>query len=183
MSKIEVSPVFAAGINSRVFAYLDGGRGDQAGYNLSHTVPMLAGGLGGNYPYYYTWLRLMKGTPPATPTSTDVLARNSDTLVEWVSTNNNIGPYVVTNSNPILLGTWFAGASQSGTATWFWWYTKQHATNYNEVNNYPFYHEVIGTVGGLGSGTDLELAYPNIVAGNAYRIQNLQVSFPTSWTY
>lgn len=178
MSIIEVSPEFANGINSRVFTQGLGAMNGTLPY--PHWTPVLATDWAGSA--RITSFRLMKGTPITVPNSANVLARNSDTLVEW---NNYYTQWTTTvNTNPVIINTPYTAATQSGTATWMWWFVKTWSGGYVSQNNAnAFIHEAVGTVGGAGSGADVELTYPNIVSGVSYRILNLRLQLPTSWTY
>jgi hypothetical protein len=44
-------------------------------------------------------------------------------------------------------------------------------------------HGIIGTVGAVGSGADLEMTDPNMVAGQPYNITSLKIQIPSSWSY
>jgi hypothetical protein len=126
----------------------------------------------------------MKGTVPtdfSTLTTYDV--RSTDILVEWkeiASSNESIArheiyPYVLRTTNPIVIGTASVSAVASGTATWFW--------GLAFLTNANIYQQFIGTIGTLGSGSDLEISNTSIVGGNQYRINNLRWQLPTSYTY
>ncbi len=128
-------------------------------------------------------MRIMKGAIPTSFSEIpNDLARYSDCLVDWFILNNP--DYSSTSkiqfeasSNPVKLFTEFEPARLSGTATWFWfisWYDRSAIDTYSS-----FY----GTVGLPGSGADLIVGNTNIVQNTQYRISELLINIPSSWTY
>lgn len=106
-------------------------------------------------------------------------SRSADVLLTFVSGINQIFQYTVNvTSNPAVINTAYTTASASGTATWFRWYTAYAGTSPTSV-----VQQIIGTVGATGSGADLEIPTTALVSGTAYRIQNLRIQFPSSWSY
>lgn len=131
-------------------------------------------------------LYLMKGTIPASATSVStVSARSSDVLVPFSSGVDAPGDFITSqvNVNPAVISTQYKSATGSGVATWFWIAVSGTAANGFADMNAPIYHQVIGTVGATGSGSDLEIPNTSIVAGTSYRVMNFRIQFPTSWTY
>jgi hypothetical protein len=134
-------------------------------------------------------LAIMRGAVPIDfSTLTSFSARSADALVVYDATgftgggtNNFIGAQDVVN--PIIVTTLYRNCTQAGTATWFWWFTT-NLSGFNVFNNaqLPF-NQIVGTVGSTGSGADLEYPSANFVLGEQYRIFNLRIQFPTSWTY
>lgn len=125
---------------------------------------------------------IYQGTVPTdfsgltTPTS-----RSADLLVQWDSTNsNNFSMSINVTVNPAIINSAYQVATASGTATWFRWYTRVSDGGF--VTPYVA-TQIIGTVGATGSGADLEIPSTAIVSGRAYRIQNLRILFPSSWSY
>jgi hypothetical protein len=128
----------------------------------------------------------MKGTVPTDFSAlTNYTVRSTDILVEWreIATGysstsiHEIYPYVQRTTNPIVIGTASVGAVASGTATWFW------GLAFIANASAGIYQQFIGTIGTLGSGSDLEISNTSIVSGNQYRINNLRWQLPTSYTY
>ena len=148
----------------------------------SSSCPLLAtnGGDGsGNraVPQIY----LMKGVMPSDfSTLTSYSVRSSDVLVTYDSGTSDI--IIPATKNPLVITTNLVTATASGTATWFWWAVRQN--NYPGVLTVtaPIVHQIIGNVGLVGSGSDLEIADVNIIAGFPYRIANLGFRFPATWT-
>jgi hypothetical protein len=85
--------------------------------------------------------------------------------------------------NPAVISTQYVAASASGTATWFWWIVPPTLGSGNRDTAATPIHQIIGTVGATGTGSDLELVSTTITAGEQYRILNLRILFPTTWTY
>lgn len=130
-------------------------------------------------------IALMKGTPPVSTTSQSIINdRAADILCRFMAGSNNAGDFVTSqvNVNPAIISTQYAAATASGTATWFWWYVAQVPSG-AVSNTAVLNHQIIGTVGGIGSGADLEMASTSIILGEQYRIANLRLQFPTTWTY
>ena len=134
----------------------------------------------GSFPYETTGaakLVLMKGTVPTDFTGlTSSSSRSSDVLVTW-TVQSTAGSWVSGGDNSIYLeSTDLASASQSGTATWLWWY--------NPYSNIAIHHQAVFTVGELGSGSDYELANIGIVGGKGYKLVNgPRLSLATEYTY
>ena len=99
-------------------------------------------------------LRLMKGTVPANfSTLTNSSSRSSDILASWDSSAFNWGVADAVSS----LNTEYAVASQSGTATWFWWYQPKTTNAGSDI-----VWQIVGTVG--TTGTDLVLSNTTVVS-------------------
>ncbi len=116
-------------------------------------------------------LTIMKGTIPSNFSG---FANSSSYASDVLITYTNAEITTVSTSNPTTTFTISKGASLSGTATWFW-----AASIYNGA----LFNQFIGTVGVTGSGADLEINDVNVVSGNGYRVLNLKIQIPTSWTY
>ena len=128
----------------------------------------------------YARFVLMKGTVPTDFSGlTDASgSRSSDRLVTWTVASSS-GSWVNGGDNSIYLqSTNLATASQSGTATWLWWYNQWYASP--EV----ILHQAVFTVGALGSGSDYELANIEILNGKGYKLVNgPRLSLATEYTY
>jgi hypothetical protein len=129
---------------------------------------------------------LMKGAIPVAATATaNINARSSDILVMFGPGGAVAGDFVPAQVgvNPAVISTQYAIASAAGTASWFWWVVPLSlGTGQRDTAATPI-HQIIGTVGTTGSGADLEMVSTTIVSGEQYRIMNLRLQFPTSWTY
>ena len=128
-------------------------------------------------------LVLMKGTVPTDFSGlTLVSSRSSDRLVEW-TVESSAGSWVEGDNNSLYLqSTNLATASQSGTATWLWWYNPYTTTYYQQIEGMS--HQAVFTVGELGSGSDYELANIEILNGKGYKLVNgPRLSLATEYTY
>ena len=128
----------------------------------------------------YARFALMKGTVPTdfSGLTNASSSRSSDKLVTWTVASSS-GSWVNGGDNSInLQSTNLTTASQSGTATWLWWYNQWYASP--EV----ILHQAVFTVGELGSGSDYELANIGIVSGKGYKLVNgPRLSLATEYTY
>lgn len=130
----------------------------------------------------YAKFVLMKGTVPTDFSGlTASTSRSSDRLVVW-NVASGAGSWVEETNSIYLQSTDLATASQSGTATWLWWYNP-FFTNYN-YTTVGISHQAVFTVGELGSGSDYELANVGIVNGKGYKLVNgPRLSLATEYTY
>jgi hypothetical protein len=96
-------------------------------------------------------------------------ARSSDQLVLM---NTNSSSYWTQSGTSVILTTTFTSAYASGVATWFFWY--------NTGVGFP---ALVGTIGALGSGEDLELGNTTINSGAYYRVNQWALSLPVPYTY
>lgn len=171
-------------------------------YTAAGGPGLLPGGGNGAYAYApAVIISLMKGTVPSNfSTLTSWTSRSADVLVSWAIRNdsrnnptfpavNNFSPSSSTvNLNANTLETTYVAASASGTATWFWWVTRDwypyglFSGEPGQYNN-NIYNQIIGTVGTLGGGFDLELPSTTITTGQLLRIVNLRLQFPSTYAY
>ncbi len=141
-------------------------------------------------PANVTKLIVYTGERPDISTITDLAAFESDRLIQfsipaYSSNRANTGLFVETGSNTDYQGfkaicgicPTLTSALNSGIATWFWFgpamttaeaqvFNASYTGNYNNLSGTPF---VTGSVGLLGSGSDLEIADKNIVSGQQYK--------------
>jgi hypothetical protein len=137
-------------------------------------------------------LIIMKGAVPTDFTSiTTFNSRASDNLVIFDATSwdspNGTNDFSVsqTAQNPALMTSLYRTAVASGTATWFMIYTQQKGSGVGQQPSptQAIVNAIIGTVGTVGSGADLEVATTSIVAGQTYRVYNMRLQLPATWTY
>lgn len=164
-----------------------------------------SGGISGAYNDFYgalwfatnSYMGIYKGTQQTTYTL-DNNTRDGDRLIAWNFTQligtgweYNMTPSTInSNNDQVNLKSFYTTASQSGTATWFrivWMNGANAGATFWSTND--IMGAITGTVGPLGSGADLEMAGftnpspVNIVAGQRYKIDNLQLTFPRTFTY
>jgi hypothetical protein len=134
-------------------------------------MPPLAynGNYGGGGAVY-----IMKGAVPSDFTSlTSYNVRASDVLVGFKSINYDFASSSYAN-NVFTMNTALVQATGTGTATWFW------IIQTGGGPNTPF-QQIVGTIGTIGSGADLEISSTSIVTGSPYRISNLVFNMTDSW--
>ena len=132
---------------------------------------------------------IMQGSVPTDfSTLTSVNSRLSDILIRYTVSYSGLpsmGDFATSqfNVNPLNVSTQYRAATASGTATWFWWFAVPTTGGGSSSDSSPLFHQIIGTVGPPLSGADLEIPTTSIVSGEQYRIMNLRIQFPTTWTY
>lgn len=191
MAGIELSAGFMSSlpgrildINSAPTTFAFGGTGGAAAVDAR----LLCKYPDDNNPSCFCAVYIMKGTMPSDfSTLTGYSARSADVLVAFKSTTGQATFSTTTQQgvNPSIITTINVNASAGGTATWFWWMARPIAQNSGSPSNpsNSIVQQIIGSVGSVGSGADLEMANTTIVSGNPYRIRNLKIQFPSSWTY
>jgi hypothetical protein len=137
---------------------------------------------------------IMKGAVPTDLAAlTSISIRQSDILVTFdtangtgFSPNGTTNDFIPSNTstNPIIVNTLYRNATATGTATWFWWVVGRSNGSANGMDLIgPIYNQIAGTVGATGSGADLTLPSTAVVSGQSYRVADMQLQFPTTWTY
>lgn len=185
MAVVEFSAGLMSGLPSRMTSPTTSGTkigpiGNSAGSYVYHLLPIFPYSFyldSAVYPYY-SYLTINKGTVPTDFSGlTATTSRSADVLATYQIHSSNA---FISNSqftpNPVVINSLLSTASASGTASWF----RIYSYFYNVTT--PM-HQVVGTIGASGSGADLEMGDINIVTGRNYRIQNLRIQFPSSWTY
>jgi hypothetical protein len=177
MAKIEFSQGFMSGLPARILKS-NGAGGTDVNNIQSHGLL----GNGGGSPYSAGSFRIFKGTKPTIAfiknTTNARNAYDNDCLLTFED-----GSYDLRNTteaaNPIIIKSIYKLSIKSGIAAWF--YMARTQTGYDEHR--VFNHAIIGDVGLIGSGADLELPDLNIISGNLYRIDNFKINLPSSWIY
>lgn len=134
-------------------------------------------------------LAILKGTVPTNFdfSSGGYNARSSDTLVLFDATQHTsstgVNPFASsqTGVNPMIIKTSYVPAIASGVATWFWWFTTPLNSSNTFNNTIQPYNQLIGTIGVVGSGADMEFPSTAITAGEPYRIYEYKMQIPTEW--
>lgn len=172
MAKIEFSQGFMSGLPARILKNTGVNSGDiqNSGlFSYTNTNPQ-------SYPYF----SIFKGTKPSIATFKTNYASlmTNDCLLKFIHDVNNgpteLSPTVI--SNPIVISSIYKAADKSGDAVWFCLYRRY-------TNNSVQGHAILGNIGLIDTGADLELPDLNIVAGNSYRIDNFKINLPSSWEY
>lgn len=176
MATIDLSTGLMIGLPGRVFDY-------KVQIHVSQIASVSQAGLligGANARVNLSWIRsyisLMQGAVPSDLSSLTVpTSRASDKLIEWSVFEDEFIPSQTT-VNPGIVSTIYKASLVNATATWFRLLTC-------ELQTPTMYHQLIGTVGLIGSGCDLEMESNVLVSGQGYRILNLRLQFPSTWTY
>lgn len=123
-------------------------------------------------------LRIMTGNKPQSvnnlsnsnpPAGTAIIAQ-----ILSLSDSGYFNPTVARwYSDPTSISTIFIECVGSGVATWFW------ICVMNTINGGTVWHNIIGDVGLIGSGSDMEVAETFITAGQFCRIVSLKLKLPT----
>lgn len=133
--------------------------------------------------------------PVTTSFQSDARIDSSNNLCGWYfsasgqSESANLPNQTFDGNNLIwTMTTTYRSARASGTATHFRLLAREAGAPNNgrdifASTYYTVFGQITGTVGLIGSGADLELGNTSIVAGRRYRIQNLQIQFPRTFTY
>jgi hypothetical protein len=185
MASIELSAGMMSGLPARIIRL-----NEDVGSHTPDVGGLLGAKPSGNYfaaaPMGH--FTIMKGAFPTGAIPTTYSGRSADILVEWQCIMNPSGQttnyFSTTNQgvNPALINSIYRAAAASGLATWFMWF--QRITNLaGALSDSLLGNTIIGTVGNTGSGADLEIPDVNVVAGTLYRLRNLQIEFPSQWTY
>lgn len=100
--------------------------------------------------------------------------------------NNSYGsgfssPPSTASGGNLIINTNYVAATATGTATWIAIMSFRNGMGGGGTNLNV--QSVYGNIGGIGSGADLEISSNAIVSGQFYKINNLQIQFPSSWTY
>lgn len=123
---------------------------------------------------------LFSGTIPAQPRL--MTASNFSTALAFWRPNGPGGSEVTTFTPgaTTTCTTTYKAAIATGTASWFayvWYNATPPATGGS------LQQRIIGTVGTIGSGEDLEMVTTSIVSGSQYRVYNLRITLPSTYTY
>ena len=125
-------------------------------------------------------LIIYKGAPETFPSFSDRATRASDVLITFTLPSGT-GSYtdvgLVSQQRRFIFGKHLAqqAAAASGIATWFL-LCRSGTTSLTDKA------AVIGTVGLVGSGSDLEVPTTNIISGDYYTSAGIYMNFPQNWT-
>lgn len=125
-------------------------------------------------------LRIMAGSPPSNVNnlSNSTPPSGSSTIAQVLSLSTS-GLFNPTGNNwyvnPTSISTIFLEATGNGIASWFW------LSAMNSVSGGTVWHNIIGNVGLIGSGADMQVADLFISAGQLCRIVSLKLTLPPSF--
>jgi hypothetical protein len=134
-------------------------------------------------------VRIMSGPRPTDiETLTNASILPAGTSVLWqLGTNNVNTDWAPTGSlaynDPTSISSVFTLVGATGVASWFWILTTDGG--YNQQGGFVFgtsiYFNITGTVGLVGSGSDMEMLNTSLTAGQYLRILNLKIRMPTNF--
>ena len=148
--------------------------------------PLLPAAATGSTPYAAGRIIIMRGTAPTViSTVTSFSSYTSTVLCAFEGSDFTTPTGASYYASPTVLTSNYKAAVASGTATWFIlastaWGTSV-ATSY--LNTATLWHQIVGDVGPVGSGADLEISNVNVTSGQLLRISNLRFSIPTTFTF
>lgn len=124
------------------------------------------------------YIKIMQGTAPSSVSElTKTTDQSANVLVTYTINDTQVfETFTDINSNPVQVTTTYQTASANGTASWFWWVVTEPEINSNIVG-----HQIIGTIGTVGSNSDLEMANTTITSGKYYRISSINLLFPPAY--
>lgn len=176
MASIELSPGYRAILPSKILTYHQ--TGEEGNSYQDHGLL--------SYPYYgfRPYFYIFSGSKQTIQycrnnTNSDNLIKN-DCLIRF--TLEDLGNTTLTGTDFIKFTSLYRQATKSGLATWFCFSRQMNNTD-NTTTITMGAHSIIGDIGLIGSGADLELPDTNIVLGQNYRIDNFKLNIPYSWTY
>lgn len=162
---------------------------DLYGTNLGASFPFLsAGGTYNTQTANMGYFRIMSGTIPTNIETLSTSTPPVGTTVLWqlsASRPSAVASILPTTGNnwytdPTVISTTFTPTIATGVASWFWIFTGQGNWFYQIYPDpTPIYHNVIGTIGTVGSGEDMEMLNTSIVSGQYLRIINFNLKMPT----
>ena len=164
--------------NALHYTFVDGGNWQKhiIAANYSASAATLSGGAAGA-----ALLIIYKGTPETFPTFTDRATRASDALITF-SLPANTGSYTYIGETVAQFQRYIIGkcqtltaASASGLASWFL-LVRAGTTSLTDKG------AMLGTIGLVGTGADLEISSTNIVSGEYYTSAGIYINIPHDWT-
>jgi len=130
-------------------------------------------------------LNFYKGTIASFPAFTSTTTRTSDLLISmsmpagatsWIQVSSSNSVRVQLGVSNVPGGT----ATASGLATWF---LMQNYFSGGTLTDLTIRSALIGTIGTIGSGADMEIYDNNIVSGNSYKSYGFYMNFPYDMTF
>ena len=176
MASVEFSLGFRTGLPSRLLRYASIG---EAG-NAYQDHGLLSHSIYGIRPFFYIFSGSKKTVQYCRDNTNSSNLINNNCLIKF--TIEDLGNTTLTGADFIKFVSLYKQATKSGLATWFC-FSRQMNDSTNQTTMTMGAHSIIGDIGLIGSGADLELPDTNIVLGQNYRIDNFKINIPYSWTY
>ena len=162
----------------------------------AYVTPLLPFFMAGNFKSGFGFpstncavVRVMSGPIPTNiETLTSAEPPPAGTTVLWeLGTNGNASQWAPTQDNwytdPTTISSIFTPVSATGIANWFWISTVRWGSDGSSISGAffsynPAVHNIIGTVGLVGSGSDMEMLNTSLVTGQFLRLLNLKFQLP-----
>lgn len=107
-------------------------------------------------------------------------SRSADILISFETRLvNDFLESSVFNTNPAIINSEFKGSylGRSGIATWFRWFSYVNAAPYQII------HQIVGTIGELGTDADLTISSTNIQPTGLYKMGKFRLNFANTFVY
>jgi len=136
-----------------------------------------------------TMLGLMANNINTTEITSVTSANVTNTVCDWTTTEDEFitgdePPYTIDNNTfEVRIATKYNSAIRAGTITWFWLVQGDSGTPSFDLND-RVWGQIVGSVGDIGSGADLEMSDRVISVNDPLKVYNLRLRFVrTPWTY
>ncbi len=113
--------------------------------------------------------------------------RSTDRLIRWIIRFNTGGIYdynsfVSITDNVVDLVAGYKNASLTGDATWLAYYASSYGGS-QSANRIIDNGVIVMTISAAGGGGDVTIPNISIVSGESYRLVNLSMTAPLTYTY
>ena len=177
MASIEFSPGFRTGLPSRLLRADD----PYTGGDALHEFGFLSRNSQFDHkPSFYIFSGQKQSISYCKDNTNSSNLINNNCLIQF--TMNDLRSATLTEADRIKFISEYRQATKTGQATWFCFCRKCYNINHTVILTMGA-HCIIGDIGLIGSGADLELPDTNIVLGQNYRLDNFKINIPYSWTY
>lgn len=177
MASIEFSPGFRAGLPSRLLRSENPYIGD---FNPQEMGFLTADTRGNSFPTFYVFSGQKQSIAYCKDNTNSASLITNNCLLRF--SFDELRPTTLVEADRIKFISIYKQAIKTGVATWFC-FCRNYWPPTNEAIKVMGAHCIIGDIGLIGSGSDLELPDTNILLGNNYRIDNFNINIPYSWTY
>ena len=177
MASIEFSSGFKNGLPSRLLYNLEPWDGY---YNPQNMGFLTRDTNGEKVPSFYIFSGTKQSIAYCKVNTNSASLINNNLLIKF--DRNSLKDTTLTGNLLINFISTYTQATKSGQATWFC-FCRNHNNATNTSTLTMGAHCIIGDIGTIGSGADLELPDTNIVSGQNYRIDNFKIHLPSSFTY
>ena len=177
MASVEFSPGFRTGLPSRLLRSDNPYMGD---FNPQEMGFLTLDTRGNSASTFYVFSGSRQNITYCKNNSNSSSLITNNCLIQF--NFDDLRQATLTEADKIKFISIYKQATKSGQATWFC-FCRNHNNPTNTTMLTMGAHCIIGDIGLIGSGADLELPDTNIVLGQNYRIDNFKINIPYSWTY